>query len=60
MRYSLRKISDRAWSVVDVFTDLPLVIDDQVVVDMEPKEAYAFVDLLNRIDLQRRHIFDQH
>ena len=56
-RFSLRKNGDWTWSIVNIFTDLPVVVDDQVMTEMDEEEAGELVELLNSIDRQRRHIF---
>tara|TARA_R100001132_G_scaffold14904_1_gene13439 strand:+ start:74 stop:214 length:141 start_codon:yes stop_codon:yes gene_type:complete len=40
-RYSLRKDDHGTWSVIDIFTDCPAELGDQVMVMMDPEEADA-------------------
>lgn len=53
-RYTIRKEENGTWSVVDIFTDLPAVVRDVVLIRMEMEEADDMVDLLNALDRKRR------
>ncbi|NDV88786.1 hypothetical protein GTW51_18995 [Aurantimonas aggregata] len=53
-RYTLRKDPDGTWSVVDIFTDLPAVVNDQVMILMDMEEAEEVVGLLNGLDRAKR------
>lgn len=53
-RYTIRKEENGTWSVVDIFTDLPAVVRDVVLIRMDMEEADDMVDLLNALDRKRR------
>ena len=53
-RYTIRKEENGTWSVVDIFTGLPAVVRDVVLIRMEMEEADDMVDLLNTLDRKRR------
>jgi hypothetical protein len=53
-RYTLRKEPDGTWSVVDIFSDLPAVVHDQVMILMDMEEAEEVVHLLNGLDRAKR------
>ncbi len=54
-RYVLRSGTDAdTWSVVDIFTDLPVEMGGKVMAMMDADEADDLVDLLNHLDQQKR------
>ncbi len=53
-RYDIRKEADETWTVIDVFTGLPVLIDGRSMVKLEMDEADDIVDLLNLADKRRR------
>ncbi|MBB4003173.1 hypothetical protein [Aurantimonas endophytica] len=53
-RYTLCKRSNGTWSVVDIFTDFPAIVDGRVMIGMDMEEADDMVDLLNILDRKRR------
>jgi len=53
-RYDIRKEADETWTVIDVFTGLPVLIDGRSMVKLEMEEADDIVDLLNLADKRRR------
>lgn len=55
-RYSLRKDDHGTWSVIDIFTDCPAELGDQVMVMMDPAKADEMADLMNKLDRIRRAI----
>ena len=55
-RYTLRIDDCGTWSVIDIFTDGPAELGDQVMVLMDPEEADEMVDLLNKLDRIRQTV----
>lgn len=53
-RYNLRKEDDGKWTVFDIFTGLPAVIDDFEVTGFEVDEAGDLLEKLNTADTERR------
>ena len=52
MRYDLKPDSV-GWTIVDVTTGRPVLLDDLVLVGIDHDEADRLVDLLNAYDLRR-------
>lgn len=52
-RYDIRREADTTWTVIDVFTGHPVLIDDLPMVKLEMEEADDVVDLLNLADHRR-------
>ncbi len=53
-RFDLRREGDGTWTVFDVFTGLPAVVDNEPFFGLELEEADDAVDLLNLADVRRR------
>jgi hypothetical protein len=53
-RYDMRKEPDGSWTVFDIFTGQPAVVDDVQMVNLEIEEADDLVDLLNGLYAERR------
>ncbi|MCD1644333.1 hypothetical protein [Aurantimonas coralicida] len=53
-RYTLEKASDGYWSVVDIFTDAPAEVRDEIMIRMDMREAADIVDLLSTMGCQKR------
>lgn len=53
-RYDMRDEPDGTWTVFDIFTGLPAVVDDVPLIGLEMEEADDLVDLLNFKDARRR------
>lgn len=53
-RYDMRDEPDGTWTVFDIFTGLPAVVDDVPLTGLEMEEADDLVDLLNFKDARRR------
>jgi hypothetical protein len=54
-RFQLRRASDNdSWAIIDIFTDLPVEIEEMRLVGMEMGEAEDMADLMNMADRKRR------
>jgi len=53
-RSSLRKDDYGTWSVIDIFTDCPAELDDDVMVLRDQEKADEMADLMNKLDRIRR------
>ncbi|KAA3452739.1 hypothetical protein C7I87_00740 [Mesorhizobium sp. SARCC-RB16n] len=53
-RYDLRKDPDGTWTVFDVFTGQPAMVEGRPAVGLNMEWADDLVDLLNADDLKRR------
>ena len=49
-RPSLRKDDYGTWSVIDIFTDCPAELGDDVMVLMDQEKADEMADLMNKLD----------
>lgn len=53
-RYDLRQEADNTWTVFDVFTGLPVLVDERCLIGLDLDDADDAVDLLNLADRRRR------
>lgn len=53
-RFDMRPNGDGFWTVYDIFTGLPAVVNDTVMDSLEMEEADDLVDLLNGQYIDRR------
>ncbi len=53
-RYAPREEHPGMWTVYDVFTGQPAMVDDRIMVGMDIQDADEMADLLNLLDAQRR------
>lgn len=53
-RYTLCRQANGTWSVVDIFTNFPAIVEGRVMIGMDMEEADDMVDLLNTLDRERR------
>ncbi|MGH6806639.1 MAG: hypothetical protein ACREEJ_07320 [Ensifer adhaerens] len=53
-RYDLRKESDGTWTVFDIFTAMPALVNEVEQVGLELEQADDLVDLLNLLYIRRR------
>ncbi|WP_162771270.1 hypothetical protein [Rhizobiales bacterium] len=53
-RYDLRKESDDTWTVFDIFTGMPALVNEVEQVGLELEQADDLVDLLNLLYIRRR------
>lgn len=53
-RYDLRKEKDGTWTVYDIFTGLPAEVNGTPLMMLEIEEADDAIDILNRLDDERR------
>jgi len=53
-RYALREDRPTVWTVYDVFTGQPAMVDDRIMVAMDIQDADEMAELLNLQDSRRR------
>ncbi|MDZ5454904.1 hypothetical protein [Labrys sp. ZIDIC5] len=53
-RYDLRIEDDGKWTVFDIFTGFPAIIDAIEVIGFEAAQAADLLEMLNAADLERR------
>ncbi|MDB5523894.1 MAG: hypothetical protein JWM58_1657 [Rhizobium sp.] len=53
-RYEMRQEPDGTWTVYDIFTGLPAVVNDIPITMLTIEEADDAVDLLNNLYIDRR------
>ncbi|KOF22560.1 hypothetical protein AC244_03320 [Ensifer adhaerens] len=53
-RYDLRQESDGTWTVFDIFTGMPALVNEVEQVGLELEQADDLVDLLNLLYIRRR------
>ncbi|NOV20936.1 hypothetical protein E5S70_33805 [Ensifer adhaerens] len=53
-RYDLRKEPDGTWTVFDIFTGMPALVNEVEQVGLELEQADDLVDLLNLLYIRRR------
>lgn len=53
-RYDIRKEDDGKWTVFDIFTGFPAVIDGLEAKDFEAEQADDLLEMLNTADIKRR------
>lgn len=53
-RYNLRQEDDGTWTVFDIFTGLPVEVNEAEQVGLEMEQADDLVDLLNLLYIKRR------
>ena len=53
-RFDLRKERDGTWTVFDVLTGMPVLVNDVRIDGLEIEEAEHMADFLNSLDAQRR------
>ena len=52
-RYRLRTEPDGSWSVIDVFTGLPVICDEQPVLGVDQQQAVVLATQFNLLEIQR-------
>ena len=53
-RYAMRQAHPGMWTVYDVFTGRPAIVEDCIMVAMDIQDANEMVELLNLQDVTRR------
>lgn len=53
-RYDLRRSLDGTWTVIDVFTGMPVEYEARVQAGLSLDDAEVVVDIMNMLDLHRR------
>ncbi len=53
-RYDLRQEPDGTWTVFDIFTGMPALVNEVEQVGLELEQADDLVDLLNLLYIRRR------
>lgn len=58
-RYDMREDDNGTWTVFDVFTGFPVIVNERVMISMEIQEADEMVELLNILDQKKRQATTQ-
>jgi hypothetical protein len=55
-RFDVRLEHDDTWTVYDIFSGLPVRLDDMVMIKTTAEASFYLVDTLNEQDLERRQL----
>jgi hypothetical protein len=59
LRYDMREEDNGTWTVFDVFTGFPVIVNERMMISMEIQEADEMVELLNILDQKKRRATTQ-
>jgi hypothetical protein len=55
----MREEDNGTWTVFDVFTGFPVIVNERMMISMEIQEADEMVELLNILDQKKRRATTQ-